>query len=207
MIVKNLTIGLLLYLISSQKVSGLSDSVDVFVIQQEYHTGISLRTADVNLGAWPECAEFKKHVWVDVGWGDRRFYQSPDYNPLLALKAIAIANPSVMRIEGYTQHPSIYLKGCPTLKIRLSRKQMDRLCTVFHKTYVCSSDGTPKEVNSSYGYKFYNAKGSYHLMNTCNTWVARAFTKAGLDVPVFGIVVAKQLFKALEPYSEKPEAV
>lgn len=179
-----------------------TDTVELYVIQQDYHTGISLKTADVNLKEWPECAEFISYTWVDVGCGDREFYQSPDNNPLVVVKALAAPTPSVMRIEGYAKHPLTYLSGCPLAKIALSRQQFDKLCAVFHDTYKRDRDGKIEEASGSYQYRFYSARGSYHIMNTCNTWVARAFRKAGLDVQVLGVITASQLFRALKPYSK-----
>lgn len=200
----HIAILLSLLLIPVEK-ANCADTLEVFVIQQEYHTGISLKAADVNLSVWSECAEFKSSTWVDVGWGERKYYQSPDSNPLLAVKAIAMPNPSVMRIEGYSKHPNIYLSGCPSMRILLTREQFDRLCAVFHNAYARDRNGNIVETSGNAQYKFYSAKGSYHLMNTCNTWVARAFRKAGLNVQIFGIMTAAQLFKALKSYSEKIE--
>jgi Protein of unknown function (DUF2459). len=200
---QNFIVVLLSLLLIPAEKAKCADTLEVFVIQQEYHTGISLKAADVNLAVWPECAEFKSFTWVDVGWGERKYYQSPDSNPLLAVKAIAMPNLSVMRIEGYSEHPNIYLSGCPSVKILLSREQFDRLCAVFHNAYARDRNGNIVETSGNAQYKFYSAKGSYHLMNTCNTWVARAFRKAGLNVHIFGIITASQLFKALKPFSEK----
>lgn len=175
--------------------------IEVFVIQQELHTGIVFRKASVNPAIWPDIEEFKNFKWIDVGWGDLDFYQAPDNNAFLALKAIAVPTSSVLRVDGFQISPEAYYGNYPKLKFCFTREQFDRICLAIYQTYFRDNEGKVIETGSSYGLKFYKANGKYHLMNTCNTWVAKIFSTAGFKNRVTGIITAGQLFSSLTPFS------
>jgi len=40
---------------------------------------------------------------------------------------------------------------------------------------------------------FFKANGSYHLFNTCNTWLARGLKQSGLEIKD-DIILTEQLF-------------
>ncbi|MCU0344879.1 MAG: DUF2459 domain-containing protein, partial [Ignavibacterium sp.] len=43
---------------------------------------------------------------------------------------------------------------------------------------------------------YYKANGSYHLFNTCNTWLAKGLKEAGIDTED-NILLTEQLFNEL----------
>ena len=44
---------------------------------------------------------------------------------------------------------------------------------------------------------FYPGTGTFHLLNTCNTWTARGLAAAGLQVRVSGVLQAEALMGQL----------
>ena len=44
---------------------------------------------------------------------------------------------------------------------------------------------------------FYDARGTFHLFNTCNTWTARMLCAAGVDLSPSGVITANQLMARL----------
>ena len=44
---------------------------------------------------------------------------------------------------------------------------------------------------------FYNARGTFHLFNTCNTWTARMLLSGGVNVSPSAVITADQLLARL----------
>ena len=177
--------------------------IEVYVIQQELHTGIVFRQADVDPEIWPEIKDFETFRWVDVGWGDYDFYQAPDNDPYLALKAIAVPTISVLRVDGFQISPDRYYGNYKRLKFCFTPEQFEKLCRAIASTYKRDEKGNVFVSESAYGLRFYKATGKYHLMNTCNTWVAEVFRESGFKIRVTGIITAGQLFSRLAKFSCK----
>jgi uncharacterized protein (TIGR02117 family) len=175
--------------------------IEVYVVQQELHTGIVIRQAEVDPEIWPEIRDFKNFQWVDVGWGDFDFYQAPDNDPYLALKAIAMPTASVLRVDGFQISPERYYGNYKKLKFCFTPEQFEKLCRAIASAYKRDEKGNVLVSESEYGLRFYKAKGKYHLMNTCNTWVAEMFRKSGIKNRVAGIITAGQLFSSLDKFS------
>ena len=60
----------------------------VHVVRHGAHSGIVVRAAEVPLQAWPARREFSDAEYLEVGWGDRAFYQAPDPSVWLGLRAL-----------------------------------------------------------------------------------------------------------------------
>src|SRR3989339_1569610 len=81
---------------SSQKLN------NVYLIKSRWHTGLIFRVDELSLKNIEAIRLFREMKYVDIGWGDRDFYQSPkDFDLYLAFKALFIPSESVVRIEGY----------------------------------------------------------------------------------------------------------
>ncbi len=174
--------------------------IEIFIVQQELHTGIVFRIADVNPEILPQVKYFDRFNWMDIGWGDYDFYQAPDNDPVLALRAIAIPTLSVLRVDAFRLHPDAYYGNYRKLRFCLTRKEFDNLCMAIAATFLKDEEGNTSVTQTGYGLKFYRATGKYHLMNTCNTWVARMFREAGFRNRISGIITAGQLFSSLSRY-------
>ena len=60
----------------------------VHVVRHGWHSGIVVRAADVPMQAWPARREFADAEYLEVGWGDRAYYQAPDPSAWLGLRAL-----------------------------------------------------------------------------------------------------------------------
>ena len=176
------------------------DVVIVYVVQQELHTGIVFKISEVDTTIWPEASEFEEFNYIDVGWGDFDFYQAPDNDPLLALKAIAVPTTSVLRVDAFKISPDSYYGNYKKLRFCMSRSQFDKLCRAISNSFDRNASGKATVTQTGFGLKFYEATGKYHAMNTCNTWVARMFREAGFDNRINGIIIARHLFSSLSEF-------
>jgi uncharacterized protein (TIGR02117 family) len=156
----------------------------VYVVSHGWHTGIVVKREDIPVGIWPEHRDFPEAKYLEVGWGDKRFYQAPNATLSLALKAAFTATPSVLRIIGFTAPVEVYFPESDIIEVGLSLEGFERLGRFIHQTYQRDASGRPISLGRGpYGNSvFYLAVGNYHLFNTCNNWTAKALKAAGCPI-------------------------
>lgn len=147
-----------------------------------WHTGIVIRRADIPAGLWPEAGDFPQAEYLEVGWGDRDYYQHPDPGLWLTLKAALVPTPSVLHVVGLRGSAAGSFPASEVVELRLARAGVERL--VRHIDHAHARTGTPRAAPLGPGLygdsRFYPARESFHLFNTCNVWTARALRAAGL---------------------------
>jgi uncharacterized protein (TIGR02117 family) len=168
----------------------------VHLINIGWHTGLALRRADIPAGPWPESADFPAAVYLEVGWGDRDFYQAPAFDPWLAVKAALLPTSAVLHVVGFDDAPDRYFGSAEIIRIDLSRPSFERLVAFIDDAYDRRGAARASPIGPGlYGNSlFYPATGSFHLFNNCNVWVARGLRRAGLPVVPFWAVTADNLF-------------
>ena len=111
--------------------------------------------------------------WLAFGWGDKGFYiHTPSWSDLrlsTALSALSGVGESAMHVTAYTN----FTQDESTVELRLSKRE--------YQTLVYYIDASFEKEQQTYqrieveGYHqsdaFYEARGSYSLFYTCNTWV------------------------------------
>jgi len=185
---------------SKAKKNNTGKSIEFFVLQAGWHTGIVLRTKDISPEDWPEVENYLRYTFVDIGWGDEQFYQAEGDSPALALRAALIPTSSVIHIVPFNVHPLKLYGGETFLKrIEATSTEFSALCRIISISFERDENGKLIESHinkTSSG--FFKAKGKYHIFNTCNTWVVRCLKEAGYNVNPNGVITQHQLIKALE---------
>jgi uncharacterized protein (TIGR02117 family) len=171
---------------------GDEPAVAVWVLDHGWHTAIVIRRADLDQALWPEVDDFPAATFVEVAWGDRDFYMATPATPWLAIKAAFLAAGSVLHVVGFDAPISAHFPESELVELRLSRRGFDALTRFVGEEYQRDREGRPLRLGRGlYGASwFYAARGTYHLFNTCNTWVARALRAAGLPVTTTGVITA-----------------
>lgn len=176
------------------------DTVSVYLVKQRWHTGIVIRTTDMDTSFFQEAGLFKKFRYIDAGWGDDEFYRHPDFDLELAIKALFVNTPSTIRIEGFNFEIGKYIDLSDIgFEIKLGRDEFNKLCGFISATFEKDERGLPQIIESHYNgnITFYKARWKYNLFNTCNTWVSAAFGKAGMEIDK-KVILAEQLFREIE---------
>ena len=171
----------------------------VWVVQEFWHTGIVFNIDDIDAENWPYIKNYQDRNYIDVGWGDEKFYQAHGNPVLLAARAILWPTQSVMQIFSFnTPLQSAYGSESRILEIPLTNEQFKALTRYVSDSYILDESGYPI-TSTEYGETehYFLSTRKYHLFRTCNTWVARAFRHSGLDARVFFVLNANQLFRQL----------
>jgi len=199
MLVTNLLIRFLL--LSSPNPENLS----IYIAKIDWHVGIILAVNDNLITQINVVKQFEEYDYVDVGWGDAEFYQSPgEFDLYLAAKAILLPTPSVLRFQGYKRTIEEIINWRDyVFRIEVDSSQYIRLCGFIAKSF--SKDSTNQNIITSEKYsgnvKFYASVHKYHAVNTCNTWVAEALEFSGLPVRAADIITAEELFIELAKFA------
>ncbi|MXV38212.1 DUF2459 domain-containing protein [Flavobacteriaceae bacterium Ap0902] len=122
-----------------------------------------------------------ENQYISFGWREENFYlNTPEWKDLTfknAFKAILMRSPSLMHV---TRYNTVQPDWTP---IHLNQKQYNKLLREITQTFQKDAENHVillEDASYSSIDEFYRAKGSYHLFNTCNTWVNRAFKNSGL---------------------------
>jgi uncharacterized protein (TIGR02117 family) len=120
-----------------------------------------------------------------IGWGEQAFYFSDGTDLMLGLDALVPPSPSVLHVAYNAGPSSAYLGPNDDTAIAVSRAGAARFVAYIDRALMLDEAGAPivttpgKVVGRSV---FLRTRGSFHLFNVCNQWMARALRAAGIDV-------------------------
>ncbi|RYY81661.1 MAG: TIGR02117 family protein [Comamonadaceae bacterium] len=118
--------------------------------------------------------------YIAIGWGDRDFYLNTptwaDLTPGRAVGALLGGNRSLLHVTWLRRNEL----GADVWRLPLSAPQYARL--VDHVRAALPRGQAVPIAGAHYGPRdaFYEALGSYHLFETCNTWTGRGLRDAGV---------------------------
>lgn len=176
----------------------------VYLVGHGWHAGIVLRRTDATAVWWPEQDDFPDATFLEVGWGDRDFYQDPDPSLADRLKGAFWPTKSVLHIVGFRRPVTAYFPASEVIRIDLPKAGVDSLAAFIHAAYVRDEEGQPIVLGPGlYGEsRFYAARERYHIFKNCNTWAARALREAGVPLRPAEILTADDLLKQVRPFGE-----
>lgn len=122
-------------------------------------------------------------AYVGLGWGERNFYlYTPEWKDLSlsnALGALSGLNRTLIHITYYAFEPK---EDDYIVKFSVTSEQYQRLTKSLSESFK-QEDGKTillKGIHYQSNDAFYEAKGRYHLFNTCNTWLNDRLVESGL---------------------------
>ncbi|MBL7706554.1 MAG: TIGR02117 family protein [Taibaiella sp.] len=190
--------GILLYLgieavLSRMTVEGVATKekeLSIYIINNGAHTDIVMpvHTSVIDWSAWipfeNTLGKDSSLEWIAMGWGDKGFYlETETWADLKASVAINAAFGLSTTAIHATYYKSMQ-EGERSRKIDISREQYRNLVAYIQNSFQTDETGKYKYVatDKQYGANdaFYDAKGSYSMLHTCNTWANNALKAAGL---------------------------
>jgi uncharacterized protein (TIGR02117 family) len=166
-----------------------TEGIRIFVEDNGIHTGIVMPVSAAGVdwrGTFPASdigdPRYAGFDHVAVGWGDRAFYvETPtwsDISPAVVVRAAVGSSRTVLHVE----HVPAPLISDKVRAITLTPDQYRRLAAFIRDTL-----GTAGKVASGYGPDdaFYDARGTYSAITTCNEWTGRALRQAGVRTGVW----------------------
>lgn len=177
---------------------------DIYLISTGWHTGIAVPVDTLLKRNLPESLDFREIQYLEIGWGDRVFYQSPNPSYSALLNALLKPTSSVIHVYGFNHSIETTFRNSKIVKLTLNETEYTKLLYFIHKSFTRNVNGKAQlEGVGLYGKNnsfFYMANGEFHLFNTCNTWVASAIQSTGIGLESTGIVTADNLLKTVRYY-------
>ncbi|MGI9582307.1 TIGR02117 family protein [Chryseobacterium sp. RRHN12] len=183
-------LGLLIpYIPVSAKDDGQKKEIPIYIYTNGVHTDIVMPVTN-DLQDWSRKIPFantksKKtdYQYIGIGWGDKGFYlDTPTWADLkfsTAVKAAFWLSDSAMHCTYY----NTMKEGEDCKMIMISRGQYEKLVKYVEDKFDRDQNGNFILIptNAVYGDNdaFYDAKGTYSFLYTCNTWSNNALKAAG----------------------------
>jgi uncharacterized protein (TIGR02117 family) len=165
------------------------DGVEIMVTSTEIHSDlvVPIRNETVDWSRYFPRNDFAGDVggarYVALGWGNKDFFvntpTAADVKVRVVLRALFCSYSSCMHVQMWddTNIPPA------TRKTTISREQYRRLVEYVLNTFQRDEgDRLSRVAGVAYGPidAFYEARGSYHALNTCNCWTGDALKAAGI---------------------------
>ncbi len=169
----------------------------IFVTSNGWHTGIVLKRNYLSLENMPEIADLPQAEFVEFGWGDAKFYPAKEATVRITLAAALMPTVAVMHVVGLPAEPSQYFTRAEVVPLSLGKQDLDRLIAFIADSFDRKSKPRADPIASGL-YKssyFYPANGKFHLLNTCNSWTARALQAGGFKIKMVGTIQAESLMQ------------
>ncbi|WP_184552110.1 TIGR02117 family protein [Chryseobacterium sediminis] len=183
-------LGLLIpYIPVSAKDDGQKKEIPIYIYTNGVHTDIVMPVKN-DLQDWSLKIPFantksKKtdYQYIGIGWGDKGFYlDTPTWADLkfsTAVKAAFWLSDSAMHCTYY----NTMKEGDDCKMIMISRSQYESLVKFVEDKFDRDQNGNfmliPTNAVYSDNDAFYDAKGTYSFLYTCNTWSNNALKAAG----------------------------
>ncbi|WP_431608679.1 TIGR02117 family protein [Chryseobacterium sp. 'Rf worker isolate 10'] len=183
-------LGLLIpYIPVSAKDDGQKKEIPIYIYTNGVHTDIVMPVRN-DLQDWSLKIPFantksKKtdYQYIGIGWGDKGFYlDTPTWADLkfsTAVKAAFWLSDSAMHCTYY----NTMKEGDDCKMIMISRSQYENLVKYVEDKFDRDQNGNfmliPTNAVYSDNDAFYDAKGTYSFLYTCNTWSNNALKAAG----------------------------
>ncbi len=176
----------------------------IYLVSHGWHVGIVIRRTDATAAHWPEQDDFPEATVLEVGWGDRDYYQDPDPGVGKLLKAGLWPTKSVLHVVGFSRRVTAYFPRSEIIRIDVPEAGVDSLAAYIHDAYARDDEGRPFALGPGlYGEsRFYAGRQRYHVFKNCNTWAARALRAAGVRVRPAEILTADDLLAQARPFGE-----
>lgn len=144
---------------------GAEPVASIYLVSHGWHVGMIVRQADIPVSVWPWGRDFPDAEYLEVGWGDRTFYQA--LNPHLgsALKAALLPTESVLHIFGFNGSVTANFPYSEIVEIKLPGGGMRRLAGYIAASYARDDAGNVRSLGEEFyrNRRFYASRETYHL--------------------------------------------
>jgi len=163
--------------------------IAIYILTNGVHTDIvvPVHTPEID---WSTRIPYRNTIGNDTsaqllafGWGDKGFYlETPTWADLKASTAFKAAfNLSTAAIHATYYRGLQENESCK--RIMISKSQYARLIKYINDSFKTGPDGLPIWIKTNANYDsndaFYEAKGSYNVFHTCNTWANNGLKSCG----------------------------
>lgn len=164
------------------------------LVARDWHTDVALAAGQLGAPLDGLAAEWPGAVSLVLGFGDRAWLLHGDRS-IGAMLAALLPGPGAMLVTGLSVPPEEAFGADSVVALRVTADGLARLRGFLAASLDLDAAGRPMALAEGpyRGSRFYASRLTYSLAYTCNTWTAEALARAGLPVPVTGMLLAGQV--------------
>ncbi len=187
----------------SDEFSGSGDN-EVYIVSHGWHTGIVVPASAIQEKLPKLKDRFDDAPYLELGWGDKGFYQANEISSGLTLRAMFWPTGSVMHVVSVPAAVTDYFPNSEVERLCLSHREFTSLLTFITNSFYRDDAGQILALkNGLYGdSQFYQGVGDYYLMNTCNKWTAKGLRSVGMNIDTTFKLTAGSIMSYLEEYNQ-----
>ena len=173
----------------------------IYVVQHGWHAGIAVRRADLPEGRWPILDAFPNAAYLEVGWGEARYYPGTSRGVWGTLRAGGWPTGSVVHVVPIDRAVPERFPGQTVVRVPVGEAALDALTSFVAASFAVDSTGQATAAAPGYyaDSRFYASPLPYHVFNNCNHWAAAALEAAGCDTsPRWTFAVGQVVAQAQE---------
>lgn len=177
----------------------------IYIVSHGWHTGLVLPASTLQ-SRLPELKQrFGEVSYLELGWGDKGFYQANEITVGLALRAMFWSSGSVLHVVAVPENVSGYFSESEVKPLCLGDDNLATLLDFIEGSFARDAQGHLITLqNGLYGNsQFYEGIGTYHMLNTCNKWTAKALQSAGMDISPALRLTAGSVMSALQAVQDR----
>lgn len=156
----------------------------VYLVRHGWHAGVAVRRADVPDDRWPVLDAFPNAHYLEVGWGEARYYPGTSRGVWGTFRAGGWPTGSVLHVVPIDGTVPDRFPDHTIVRVPVGPNELDALTTFVAESFAV--DSTERTSVAAPGYyadsRFYESPLTYHVFNNCNHWAAAALEAAGCDV-------------------------
>lgn len=177
------------------------------VVNHGLHSGLVVRAADVPGCDWPARCAFADAEYLEVGWGDRAYYQEADPSIWVGLRALLWPTPSALHMAAFNGPAAQRFRSLEVIELEVTARGVGRLVAAISASHERDREGRPIDLGpGQYGpSRFYAAREPFHFFRTCNVWTATMLREAGVAVEPALVLTSDSLFRRLRPLAVPPK--
>ncbi len=173
------------------------DTHTIYIVSHGWHTGIVLNKGDIPKSLIPEKTDFPNAEFLEIGWGDKGFYQASDITIPITLNALFLPSDSVMHVVGFSGDIEIEFPQSEIIQLALSNEGYHRMLKMIHNYFDRKGVDIAQILRKGlYGdSKFYSANEPYHMFFTCNNWTGKMLRSSGFPITNFYTTTAANVIQ------------
>ena len=162
--------------------SWAQDGKSIYITSISWHTAIIIPATCLPDSLWPASYDYSEFEYLEIGWGDRDFYQTPGFNPWFAIKAMFWSTKSAIHIFPLQEFDGSYALN-ELIELELTVNQLKNLCSFLVGNFVIENGKfVPLQEGFYYNSQFFAGQYAYHLPINSNVWIAKALKAAGFQI-------------------------
>ncbi|MGK7397571.1 MAG: DUF2459 domain-containing protein [Candidatus Cyclobacteriaceae bacterium M3_2C_046] len=153
----------------------------IYVASISWHTGLLIPGEALPDSIWPGRTNFSQFEYLEIGWGDRDFYQHPKFNLWFAAKAIFWPTKTALHVFPLKDEAISMNYLGKVVQLQVTDEELRALADFVLSSFQYTEQGKliPLKDGIYANSQFFAGAKKYFFPKNSNVWAAKSLKKAG----------------------------